>query len=227
MRRKLRLIPVLVLAAVALLGIKVSDLWLAVEAQAALPDISPQAGGSDPAPKPAPAEAAPSAKAAPSTPQAKAEPTPDPMMMSPSEIDTLQKLAERRQALERRAQELAEQEVLLKAASQRLDEKLASLKTLEKDLGATAAKQDAADDERMKSVVKIYETMKPHDAARILEQLDMAVVLNVFERMKEAKAAAILAAMDAAKAKTVTAGLAQRRQQRAGNAPQQVSAQPQ
>ncbi|HVM82143.1 MAG TPA: hypothetical protein VMU06_24185 [Stellaceae bacterium] len=218
MSSRLRLLPVLILASVGLLGIKVSDLWLAVEARAALPNLSPQAGGSDPAPKPAPAE---------TPPQAKAVPVPDPLLMSPSEIETLQKLAERRQALERRAKELAEQEVLLKAANQRLDEKLASLKTLEKDLGTIAAKQDAADDERLKSLVKIYETMKPREAARILEQLDMAVVLEVLERMKEAKAAPVLAAMDPAKAKTVTAGLAERRQRNAGAAPQQTAAKPQ
>ena len=217
MRGKLRLLPVLILAAVGLLGIKVSDLWLAVEARAALPNLSPQAGGSDPAPIPAPAQA----------PQAKAAPAPDPLLMSPSEIETLQRLAERRQALERRAPELAEQEILLKAANQRLDEKLASLKTLEKDLGTIAAKQDAADDERMRSLVKIYETMKPREAARILEQLEMPVVLEVLERMKEAKAAPILAAMDPAKAKSVTAGLAERRQKHPPGAPQQAAAKPQ
>jgi len=215
MRNKLRLLPVLILAAVTLLGVKVSDIWTAVEARAALPSLSPQAGGGDALPKPVAAEAAPQAK-----------PAPDPLLMSPSEVETLQKLAERRQALERRAQEIAQQEVLLKAANQRLDEKLASLKTLEKDIGTIAAKQDAADDERMKSLVKIYETMKPREAARILEQLDMAVVLDVLEHMKEAKAAPILAAMDPAKAKTVTAGLADRRQQH-GAAPQQAAAKPQ
>ncbi|HTS92953.1 MAG TPA: hypothetical protein VMG55_13175 [Stellaceae bacterium] len=226
MRRKLRLIPILILAAVGLLGIKVSDLWLAVGAQAALPDLSPRAGSSEPAPQTAASEPAPT-KSAPPAPQAKSEPVPDPLLMSPSEIDTLQKLAERRQALDRRAQELAEQEVLLKAANQRLDEKLASLKTLEKDLVATAVKQDAADDERLKSLVKIYETMKPREAARILEQLDMAIVLDVVEHMKEAKAAPVLAAMDPVKAKAVTAGLAERRQKHPPTTSQQVSAKPQ
>jgi flagellar motility protein MotE (MotC chaperone) len=206
MRGRLRLIPVLILAAAGLLGLKVSDLWLAVEAHASLARIAPAAGGVEPPIAPAEAAIPPERKA----------PVPDPLLMSPAEIEALQKLADRRAALDRRAQEMAQQEVLLKAANQRLDEKLASLASLEHDLGGIVEKQDAADDQRIKSLVKIYETMKPREAARIFEELDLAVVLEVLERMKEAKAAPILASMEPAKAKTITAALADRRRQRAG-----------
>jgi flagellar motility protein MotE (MotC chaperone) len=208
MRGKLRLIPVLILAAAGLLGVKVSDLWLAVEAQASLAQIAPAAGGAEAPAAPAEAAAAPSPERKP--------PVPDPLLMSPAEIEGLQKLAERRAALDRRAQEMAQQEVLLKAANQRLDEKLASLASLERDLGGIVEKQDAKDEQRIKSLVKIYETMKPREAARIFEELDLAVVLEVLERMKEAKAAPILASMEPAKAKTVTAALADRREHRTG-----------
>jgi flagellar motility protein MotE (MotC chaperone) len=54
--------------------------------------------------------------------------------------------------------------------------------------------------------------MKPKDAARIMEQLDNTVLLDMLERMKEPKVAPILAAMEPAKAKTITAELALRRQ---------------
>ena len=63
----------------------------------------------------------------------------------------------------------------------------------------------------MKSLVKIYESMKPKDAARIMQQLDMAVLLEVSERMREQKMAAILARMNGETAKTVTMELANRR----------------
>jgi flagellar motility protein MotE (MotC chaperone) len=53
--------------------------------------------------------------------------------------------------------------------------------------------------------------MKPKDAARILERLELPILLDVLERMREAKVAPILADMDPAKAKTVTAALAERR----------------
>jgi flagellar motility protein MotE (MotC chaperone) len=59
--------------------------------------------------------------------------------------------------------------------------------------------------------VKIYETMKPKDAAPIFEQLEMAILLDVIERMKEAKVAPIIAAMDPQKAKSLTTDLVKRR----------------
>ncbi len=64
----------------------------------------------------------------------------------------------------------------------------------------------------MKSLVKIYENMKSKDAARILEELDMDILLELAERMREAKMAPILAQMDLNKAKAITVELATRRQ---------------
>ncbi|HEX3498406.1 MAG TPA: hypothetical protein VHT04_03700, partial [Stellaceae bacterium] len=66
------------------------------------------------------------------------------------------------------------------------------------------------DDAKIKSLVRIYETMKPKEAARIFEQLDLPVLLDVLEQMKELKTAPILAAMDPAKVKAVTLALAAR-----------------
>jgi len=54
--------------------------------------------------------------------------------------------------------------------------------------------------------------MKPKDAARIFEELDMAVLLDVIERMKERKSAPILAKMNPVRAKAITLELAQRRE---------------
>jgi flagellar motility protein MotE (MotC chaperone) len=60
-------------------------------------------------------------------------------------------------------------------------------------------------------LVKTYETMKPKDAARIFDTLEMEVLIEVAQRMKEAKLAPVLAAMDPAKAQSVTVELAARR----------------
>jgi len=53
----------------------------------------------------------------------------------------------------------------------------------------------------------MYEQMKPQDAARVFNQLDVPVVLEMMSLMRELKAAPILAAMDSAKAKAVTIAL--------------------
>jgi flagellar motility protein MotE (MotC chaperone) len=111
--------------------------------------------------------------------------------------------------------ELNRPEVLLEAAEKRIDEKIAQLASLEKDIDETVQKQSQFEEARMRSLVKIRETMKPHDAPRIFEQLDLPVLLGVVEHMKERNAVPILATMDPAKARTLTLALAERRDARA------------
>lgn len=207
---KLRLIPVVVAAAVLLLGLKVTDVWEVVRAQTA-----GQSAASAPAPATDAARATGESDAVDTKGAESAVPAADPLMMSPSEIEVLQKLSERRATLDRRAQEMSQQEVVLKAAEQRVDEKLAKLKSMETEIGGIVDQKAKEGDDRLKGLVKIYETMKAREASRIFEELDTPTVLDVLGQMKEAKAAAILASMDPAKAKVVTAALIARRQQQA------------
>ena len=65
-----------------------------------------------------------------------------------------------------------------------------------------------------RGLVKVYESMKPRDAAVIFNDLDMPVLLQVVDRMKEAKAAPVLAAMQADKARELTTKLADMRTRR-------------
>jgi flagellar motility protein MotE (MotC chaperone) len=179
-----------------------------------------------------PSQPAASAAASPAGASNAAAPPPkasenDPMQMSPAEIDVLQQLAERRAALDKRASELSEQEVVMQAAEKRIDEKIAKLQQLAKTINGAVQTQSSEDDARLQSLAHMYETMKPQDAARIFEQLDMPVLLSVLQRMREMKAAPILAAMDPARAKQVTLALAERRATRgapaAAGAPAQAT----
>ena len=70
------------------------------------------------------------------------------------------------------------------------------------------------EDTSWQGLVKLYEAMKPRDAATIFNDLEMPVLLQVVDRMKEAKAAPVLAAMQPDKARDLTAKLAQMRTQR-------------
>ena len=53
--------------------------------------------------------------------------------------------------------------------------------------------------------------MKPADAARIMNTLDMKVLIDVTQRMNERKIAPIMAAMDPSTAKKLTMELATRK----------------
>jgi flagellar motility protein MotE (MotC chaperone) len=139
--------------------------------------------------------------------------TADPLMPlgsgSASERAILERLHDRREALEQQSRELDLRENLLKAAEKRIEDRIAELKQLEARVGAAEQRQDDADASRMKSLVLMYETMKPKDAARIFDRLDITILVDVVTAMKPAKVADVMAAMDADAAKRLTVALAQ------------------
>ena len=129
---------------------------------------------------------------------------------SPAEIEVLTELAKRREDLEGRERELGLREGLLQAAEQRVEDKIAELQQLRSEIEALVRLHDEQEEAELQSLVKIYETMKPKDAARILQELEIDVLLSIMERMKERSTAPVLAAMDAERAREVTAELARR-----------------
>jgi flagellar motility protein MotE (MotC chaperone) len=212
---RIRVLPVLSGAAGLLFALKVATIGLAISApatsEAQAEEHPPQAPAA--AAKPKEAKAA-EPKIAEAKPPADGKPRAAPRetgVFSQQEADLLQALSERRAELDRRADEMQQREVLLKATEQRINEKIAQLQTMERSINATVKKREDEDDSKYKNLVKIYETMKPKEAARIFEQLDQPVLLGVVERMKEAKVAPIIASMDPTKAKVLTMALADRK----------------
>jgi flagellar motility protein MotE (MotC chaperone) len=205
MRNTPRLLPILIVAAAFLLSTKVVDVFLAIDLTA-LPRASAET--KNPTQAEEHAAAAPAESAPPKPAQTASN---EPTHFSQEEVGVLQSLSKRRAELDQRAGELDQRDALLQATEQRINEKIAKLQEMQKSISTSFKKEDDADDAKLKSLVKVYETMKPKDAARIFEQLDLPVVLDVVERMKDRNTAAILAAMDPAKAKTVTVGLVARR----------------
>lgn len=215
---RFRLIPVLIVVASLALVIKTGEIWQGV---GSLTRIQTAAAASPPADE---AEPQGDQKAAPQSgaeEPAAAEPgeassevanlPDDPLLLTDEEIDLLQRLGERRAEIERRAAELDQRGALLEAAETRIDEKVAELESLKTTLESLLIQHDEQEERQLLSLVKIYESMKPKDAARIFEELDMVVLLEVIERMKERKTAPILAQMNPRRAKTITIELAQRR----------------
>ncbi len=113
--------------------------------------------------------------------------------------------------LDARANAINEREAVLGAAEQKLDAKVGELKSLQRKLETLDTAQKQKEDTGWQSMVKLYEAMKPREAAAIFNDLSMQVLLQVMDRMKDAKAAAVLAAMTPDKARDVTAALAQMR----------------
>lgn len=197
-----RLLPITIFAISSLLAMKSADL---VRAAATTSD--------SPAATVTPAQAA-----IPPPPQAVPSPEATSPPMSDAEKTVLLDLRQRRQELESRDAALSARESLLAAAEQKLAARVAELQALQKKLEALDAARKEREDASWNGLVKLYEAMKPRDAATIFNDLEMPVLLQVVDRMKEAKAAPVLAAMQPDKARDLTAKLAQMRTQRDGPA---------
>jgi len=206
-----RVLPVLIFFGVLMLSVRVTDLFMGftglglgsvsvAELQAQQPPrpASPAAPAQTPASAPAAAPAAGGDAATEGRTQ--------------TEMDVLEKLRERRGMLDARERDIERREEMLRAAESQIDRKVAEMKTLQSTIEGLLRQYNDQEDNKMRSLVKIYENMKPKEAAKIFEQLDMSILLEVVERMKEQKVAPIMAEMDPMKAKGVTAELAQRRQ---------------
>ncbi len=135
----------------------------------------------------------------------------DPTLLTQTEIDLLQQLAERRKSLDTRESEVEMREGLLQAAEARIEKKIAELKLFQETIEKLVKTYDDQQGEKIQSLVKIYENMKPKDAARIFEELEMETLLLVAERMKERKLAPIMAKMNPAKATEITVELSRLR----------------
>lgn len=136
----------------------------------------------------------------------------DPTTFTRAEIDLLANLAQRRDQIEQRAREVDLRESLLAAAEKRLDDRIAEIKKLEASVKQIVQQYDKQEEQNLQGLVKVYENMKPKDAARIFEKLEPNVLLGVVERMKEAKLAALLAEMNPTTAQDLTVRLATRKQ---------------
>jgi flagellar motility protein MotE (MotC chaperone) len=224
-----RLLPLTIVVMAALLAVKsVSLVRAAVPPPGAPPAAALLVAAAQAATQPQPATAAPPAAAAPvaASGDAAAKPAkppgsaPDPIRrpaagsppaeppVSDSERALLLDLRHRRDELDARDAALASREAVLAAAEKRLSDRVDELKALQGKLEALEVARKQRDEANWGGLVKLYESMKPRDAATIFNDLDMPVLLQVVDRMKDAKAAPVLAAMQPERARQVTAQLA-------------------
>jgi flagellar motility protein MotE (MotC chaperone) len=130
--------------------------------------------------------------------------------MSPSELQVLQSLGNRRNQLDAREQSLDTQLQLLAAAEAKVDGKLKQLTGLKGDIQGLLGQADAQKQTEIARLVTVYEKMKPQDAALRMTLLDDSVRLPLAAKMKIASLSAILSQMPAVEAKGITEKLADR-----------------
>jgi flagellar motility protein MotE (MotC chaperone) len=133
-----------------------------------------------------------------------------PRAASAAERALLERLHARRQELDARARELDVRESLLKAAEKRLEARLNEIKELEARANGAIQKKEEAEAARLKSLVTVYENMRPKDAARIFDRLDLKILVEVTNQISPRRMSDILAQMSPEAAERLTVELANR-----------------
>ena len=128
--------------------------------------------------------------------------------MTKADYELLQQLSKRRAELDQREKDLADRAAMLEAVQQQVTTKVGEQQKLKSDIEKLTGGGQDAGSMKYRRLVKIYELMKPDEAARILEKMDGEVLLEVVTRMGERRLAPILAQMDPLKAQAITVAMA-------------------
>lgn len=180
-----RVLPVLILALVALAILKAASIWIgfsgaeAAEEKSAVETV-----------------AAPAQAAAPE--------------VAPSETERriLEQLASRRAALDAREEAIDTREKLLEVAEQRLDQRFTELAAEEASMATLTAERDRQKTAEFEALSNAYERMKAKDAARIFDVLEDDILVPVAAGMRTQALSGVLAEMNPERAKSLTRLLA-------------------
>jgi flagellar motility protein MotE (MotC chaperone) len=130
--------------------------------------------------------------------------------VSASERAILERLQSRRQELDARAREIDIRESLLKAAEKRIESRVDELKAVESRITTATGQKAESDSTRFKGIITMYEGMKPKDAARVFDRLEMSVLLEIASQIAPRKMSDILGLMMPESAERLTVELARR-----------------
>jgi len=136
---------------------------------------------------------------------------PDPNKpVTASERAVLERLQARRQELEARAREIDIRENLIKSAEKRIESRIEELKATEARIGTASQQKNEAETARLKGLVTMYESMKPKDAARVFDRLELSVLFEIASQIAPRKMSDIMGQMQPEAAERLTVELARR-----------------
>ncbi len=103
----------------------------------------------------------------------------------PADAARSQELVEREAALNLKEQEM-------KKVSEGLDAKIKELNDAKKSIESTLAAKKKIDDVRYKKMMKLYKSMRPEEAAKLLDKLDEDIVFEMLNQMDQKTAAKLI-----------------------------------
>lgn len=136
--------------------------------------------------------------------QAKSEVPADFRNWSDEELSFFNKLNDRKKALDLREAELNKLEEELQKQKAELDAKIKQLEAMRGDISKTLKTRVEVDQEKVDKLVQFYSTMKPPQAAKVIESINEDLAVEVMDKMKKKDAAAIMDALDPKKARRLS-----------------------
>jgi len=121
----------------------------------------------------------------------------------------LVQMTQREQALRLREAAMAEREQLLASAVERLEQQIDALQAAERELSSTMALADRAAEDDIARMVRVFESMKPDEAALVFTEMDPGFAAGFLGRLVPETAAAIMAGLEPRQAyllSTIVAG---------------------
>ncbi len=129
---------------------------------------------------------------------------------TPEEI--LQSLARERELIAAQKDDLESRRSELALAQEKLEIEQAALQELKSDIENLLSRVKAAQTDDLDQLIGFYENMKPTEAARIMDDLDIEVTILVLAKMKPRVAAPILAKMSPVRARAISKIILERSQ---------------
>jgi len=112
--------------------------------------------------------------------------------------------------IRKREEQLKEKEERLGKLEKEIEQKVKDLLALQKEVQAVRVEKQETQNNRVRGLAKIYGTMKPKEAAKLMENLDDKLVMGIIATMTSDEAAAILALMEVKKAAKISEALSGR-----------------
>ncbi|MGY9038370.1 MotE family protein [Sulfitobacter sp. M13] len=126
--------------------------------------------------------------------------------------DVLISLTKERELVRLQQVELENQRAEFALARERLNIEKASLTELKTSIESLLGRVDAAQTDDLDRLIQLYTNMKPTDAARIMDDLDIETTIMILGTMKPRTAAPILAKIPAVRARAVSKIILERSQ---------------
>lgn len=117
------------------------------------------------------------------------------------EINHFMKLSSRKAELDAREEELNRLEAEIQVQKEELEKRLKSLEGTRREISSVLEDRVKVDKEKIETLVQMYSTMKPQQAAKILETMDENLAVEIVGRMKKKNAAEVMNLMKPEKAK--------------------------